>query len=484
MSLRARNYFDWHPVTGGFFLAIATAVLITGLAAFNSFAMPSISGWAICTPQNGVVLALLLMTRRKLWPWIVLGYVAALSQGEKAIPSGPHPTALEVFGNLAEVGIAAFTLPPFRNLKQWLQERRLLPAFLFYAMILGPLLMALTVARQAPGTVGSVADASLNFWARVRIVALAEALGIALATSVVLVLLNSETYKLFRIRALPQTLALFAISGSSAWLVFQAGSTPLLLLIPVAILVIIAFRLGLRAAVLATALSTVAVAIWVLQFHGPAAAPQTYFALAILVILPLSVTLASKHYTEVRLHDAQHELDKLKSLDRLTGVPNRKRFDLVLDREWQRATRDPKPVALLMVDVDDFDSYNQHYGPQAGDDCLRLVAARMSDQPHRAYDLISRYEGGKFTVLLPGASGEAVERIAEEFRAEIAAQEWPHELSPFERVTVSVGWAAMVPTDHSNPDALIAAADTALRLARENGKNRVEGVNANLTAPA
>jgi diguanylate cyclase (GGDEF)-like protein len=108
----------------------------------------------------------------------------------------------------------------------------------------------------------------------------------------------------------------------------------------------------------------------------------------------------------------------------------------------------------------------------------------MSDQPHRAYDLISRYEGGKFTVLLPGASGEAVERIAEEFRAEIAAQEWPHELSPFERVTVSVGWAAMVPTDHSSPDALIAAADTALRLARENGKNRVEGVNANLTAPA
>jgi diguanylate cyclase (GGDEF)-like protein len=463
---------------------MVTAVLLTVIAAFNTVAMPSVNGWAICTPQNGIVLAFLLMTRRKLWPWIVLGYAVALSQGEKAIPTGPHFTAFEILGNLAEVGIAAFTLPPFRNLKQWLQERRLLPAFLFYAMVLGPLLMALTVARQTPGTVGSVAASSLNFWARVRVVVLAEAIGIALATSLVLVLLNSETYKLFRLRALPQTLALFAISGSSTWLVFQAGSTPLLLLIPVSVLVIIAFRLGLRAAVLATALSTVAVAIWTLQFHGPAAAPQTYFALAVLVILPLSVTLAGKHYVEDRLADAHGELDKLKSLDRLTGVPNRKRFDLVLEREWQRATRDPKPVALLMVDVDDFDLFNQHYGPQAGDECLRLVAARMTTQPHRAYDLISRYDGGRFTVLLPGASGEAVERIAEEFRAEIAAQEWPHELSPFERITVSIGWAAMVPSEHSRPDALIAAADSALRLARENGKNRVEGVNANLTAPA
>ena len=248
--------------------------------------MPVANGWAICTPQNGVVLALLLMTRRKLWPWIILGYAVALSQGEKAIPYGPHLTSFEILGNLAEVGLAAFTLPPFRNLKQWLQERRLLPAFLGYAMIAGPILMALTVARLAPGAAGSVADRSLEFWGRVRTVALAEALGMALATSIVLVLLNSETYRLFRLRALPQTLALFAISGSSTWLVFQAGASPLLLLVPVAILVIIAFRLGLRAAVLATALGTVAAATWTLQFHGPAAVPQTYFALAILVILP------------------------------------------------------------------------------------------------------------------------------------------------------------------------------------------------------
>lgn len=480
LLLRCRNYFDWHPFVGGLSLALATAVLVNGVDVLAAFAMPSFNGWAICTPQNGVVLALLLMTRRKLWPWIFLGYALELSQGEREIPYGTHLTALEILGNLTEVGIAAFTLPPFRNLKQWLQERRLLPAFLAYAMVFGPLLMSLTVAQRVPGTIGSVAALDSSFWTRVRTVALAEALGIALATSLALVLLNSETYKLFRLRALPQTLALFALAGISTWLVFRSVPSPLLLLIPIAVLVVVAFRLGLRGAVLANSISAAVAVAWNLQSRGPAAYTQTFFALTVLVVLPLSVTLASKRYLEVRLADAHTELDRLKSLDRLTGVPNRKRFDLVLEREWQRAARDPKHVALLMVDVDDFNLFNQHYGPEAGDECLRRVAARMSEQPHRAYDLISRYEGGKFTVLLPGASGEAVERIAEEFRAGIAAQEWPHELSPFERVTVSVGWAAMVPAEHSRPDALIAAADSALRLARENGMNRVEGVNTNL----
>ena len=272
LSLRCRNYLNWHPVTGGFFLAIATAVLLTGVAAFNAFAMPSVNGWAICTPQNGIVLAFLLMTRRKLWPWIILGYSLALSLGARAIPDGAHLTTLEVFGNLSEVCLAAFSLPPFRNLKQWLQERRLLPAFLAYAMIVGPLLMALTVARQTPEIAGGVAATSLSFWMRVRTVALAEALGIALATSLVLVLLNRETYRLFRPRALPQTLAFFAVAGYSTRLVFQAGSSPLLLLVPVAILVITAFRLGLRAAVLATTLSNIAAVAWTLAFHGHAAA--------------------------------------------------------------------------------------------------------------------------------------------------------------------------------------------------------------------
>ena len=209
--------------------------------------------------------------------------------------------------------------------------------------------------------------------------------------------------------------------------------------------------------------------------------PQTYFALAVLVILPLSVTLASKHYVEDRLADANGELDKLKSLDRLTGVPNRKRFDLVLDREWQRATRDPKHVALLMVDVDDFDLFNQHYGPQAGDECLRLIAdSDGQTSPTAQYDLrFTVSKADKFSVLLPGASGDAVKRIGEEFRAEIAAQStgrmsgasiWPRD------GLCGLGRRCFLTPKAPSLTQLIAAAEAALRVGKKERQEQGRGL--------
>jgi diguanylate cyclase (GGDEF)-like protein len=455
---------------------VAVTALLAEAAALLSVAMPLVDGWAICTLQNGVVLALLLTTRRRNWAWILIGYAVGLSLGDKVSLSILHLSTLQVFGNLLEVCLAAFTLPPFRNLKQWLQEPRLLPAFLGYAMFAGPSLMALTMASHL-----SLAGAGSGFWPRVGTVALSEAIGLTLTTATLLVLLNRQTYALFNVRQLPQTIGLLALAGLAPWFAVHSGSSGLLVLAPMAVLLVITFQMGLRAAVLGVAITCAVAAV--LNHHANGGAPdlaattQILFATAIFGIMPLGVILKRKYLLEERLLDAHVELDKLKSLDRLTGVPNRKRFDLVLDREWQRATRDPKHVALLIVDVDHFDSYNQHYGPQAGDECLRLVAARMTEQRHRAYDLISRYEGGKFTVLLPGASGEAVERIAEEFRAEIAGQAWPHVQSPFERITVSVGWASLIPTEDTRPGALIAAAESALRIARANG-NHVAGVDA------
>jgi diguanylate cyclase (GGDEF)-like protein len=209
---------------------------------------------------------------------------------------------------------------------------------------------------------------------------------------------------------------------------------------------------------------------------------QSCIALAIFAVFPLSVALFNRSELERRLKDSQAELDKLKSLDRITGVANRKRFDLVLSREWQRATRDPKPISLLLIDTDFFDLYNEHYGPHAGDACLRLIASKLAGQPHRHYDLVSRFEGGRFSVLLPGASGDAVKRIAEDLRAEIAALDWPHERSQFGRVTVSVGWASMLPETGLATDRLFSAAEAALTVAKKKGKNRVEGFASNVVA--
>jgi len=484
-----QTYFDWHPIIGGFAVLAASSIAISGLYALLQAITPAPAGWAICTPLNGAVLAILLMSRRKLWPFLLLGYVLALGEGAGLFGAPRHPGVLEVLANAAEIALAALTLPPFRSLKQWLQEPRLLRAFTGYALILGPSIAAIAVAQKAPGSSGAVADIHAVFWERFRIVGFSESLGVALGTSVVLVLCNRQTYRLFRWRALPATLGLLGLLALATRLAFTETSYPAIFL-PYAILIVIAFLLGLRGAVLATAMACAI--LCALSAHASASAGslfagqdlsvQSYLALAILAAFPLGITLFRRAELEQRLKDTQAELDKLKSLDRLTGVANRKRFDLVLTREWQRATRDPKPISLLMIDTDFLSLYNEHHGTQAGDECLRLIANQLAGQPHRHYDLVSRFEGGRFSVLLPGASGEAVERIAEELRARVAALDWPHEHSQFGRVTVSVGWASMLPETGIPIDRLISAAEAALGIAKKKGKNRVEGFASNSAA--
>ncbi len=482
-----QTYFDWHPIIGGLALLAAAAFAVTALFAVQA-ALPAsgaaTGGRAVCTPLNGAVLAVLLMSRRKLWPFLLLGYILALSEGTALAGVARHPGTLEVAGNVVELILAALTLPPYRNFKQWLQEPRLPRAFAGYALLLGPAIVALTVAQKAAGSPGAVASLHAGYWERFRIVAFAEALGVALGASVVLVLCNRQTYRLFRWRALPATLGLFGLVALATWFAFTQTAYPAIFL-PYAVLIVIAFVLGLRGAVLGTAIACAM--ITALAAHSPVAgsqalSPQSCLALAILTALPLSVTLFNRAELELRLKDSQGELDKLRSLDRITGVANRKRFDLVLAREWQRATRDPKPIALLLIDTDFFDLYNEHYGHHAGDACLRLIASKLSGQPHRHYDLVSRFEGGRFSVLLPGASGESVKRIADDFRAEIAALDWPHERSQFGRVTVSVGWASMLPETDLKPELLISAAEAALGTAKKKGRNRVEGFASNVVS--
>ena len=417
------------------------------------------------------------MSRRKLWPFLLLGYVLALSKGTTLTNASRHPAVLEIFSNVAELLLAAFTLPPYRSLKQWLQEPRLLRAFTGYALVLGPAIMALTVAHTTGAGADALSRLHPGFWERARVLGLSEALGVALATPLVLVLCNPHTYRLVRWAALPKTLGLFGLLALATWFAFtQTGHYAIFF--PYAILIAIAFFLDLRGAVIGTALFAAIVSVHAahgLLLAGQVTSLQTGVVLAVLAILPLSLTLFHRTELETRVRDYQAELDKLKSLDRLTGVANRKRFDLVLTREWQRAIRNPKPVALLMIDTDFFDLYNQLYGTHAGDTCLRLIATKLAEQPHRQYDLVSRFQGGRFSVLLPGASGDAVKRIAEEFRAEIAALDWPHERSQFGRVTVSVGWASMLPEINLPSELLVSAAEAALSSAKKNGKNRVEG---------
>lgn len=169
---------------------------------------------------------------------------------------------------------------------------------------------------------------------------------------------------------------------------------------------------------------------------------------------------------------AQVTLEYFASRDGLTGVANRRSFDDKLDVEWRRALRDSLPIGLVMVDVDYFKRYNDTYGHQSGDECLRRVAQTMQEALFRPSDLVARYGGEEFTMILPATDHEGISVVAERIQEGIAKLAIEHSSSDQGRVTLSIGIASVVPQPGIASEALIAAADSALYRAKHAGRNR------------
>ncbi len=168
-----------------------------------------------------------------------------------------------------------------------------------------------------------------------------------------------------------------------------------------------------------------------------------------------------------------HELSLLSRKDALTGLANRRHFDEVIMREWVSNQREGAVMNLVFIDVDYFKRYNDHYGHQAGDECLRRVAAALSIQALRGADFVARYGGEEFVGMFPRTGREGLEIIAKRIIEAVDQLEIPHKLSDVSScVTVSVGVAAMVPSREMGPDALIKMADEALYRAKAAGRHR------------
>jgi len=178
--------------------------------------------------------------------------------------------------------------------------------------------------------------------------------------------------------------------------------------------------------------------------------------------------------TQLQLKAKTDLLEKLASLDGLTEIPNRRAFNMAVDRQLNQSKRTAIPLSLLIVDIDKFKQYNDHYGHPRGDDCLKRVATALRDHTHRPEDLVARLGGEEFAILLPNTDNTGATLRAEQYREIIEQLKIEHIGShPGPFVTVSIGVATLMAETHDHAATLIQAADNALYQAKKQGRNRV-----------
>ncbi len=190
-----------------------------------------------------------------------------------------------------------------------------------------------------------------------------------------------------------------------------------------------------------------------------------------------------RNYLQSRLlslekHDLEESnlmLQYFSAIDSLTQIANRRSLDRTMAIEWQRALRKSEPIGFIMTDIDHFKTFNDTYGHQAGDECLRVVASLIRDHARRPGDLAARYGGEEFALVLTNSNAEQAKVVAEQIRKTIMGTMIKYENSVSANITASFGVASMVPgRGQANPNALILEADQAMYRAKRLGRNRVE----------
>jgi diguanylate cyclase (GGDEF)-like protein len=184
----------------------------------------------------------------------------------------------------------------------------------------------------------------------------------------------------------------------------------------------------------------------------------------------------------VRLHlnlkRKQELLEQYAFIDALTEVPNRRRFDEVLDNEWNRATRSRLPLSLIFMDIDKFKNYNDTYGHGRGDDCLRKVAGAIKKSMRRAGDFVARYGGEEFAVVLPHVTHAEAMTLAERIQKNVGELAIRHDASDAAaHVSLSLGVATTIPEQETAATTVLEAADKMLYEAKNTGRNTIRGID-------
>lgn len=166
------------------------------------------------------------------------------------------------------------------------------------------------------------------------------------------------------------------------------------------------------------------------------------------------------------------QLENMANNDFLTGINNRRSFDRILDKEWHRCQREKQPLSFIICDIDYFKKYNDFYGHQQGDECIKKVAQTLKNQLKRASDSVARYGGEEFVIILPNTTQDGAISLIKSIQEAISEQNIPHEKSEVAKIiSLSFGLATIIPSPESSIDKLISLTDDALYEAKDNGRN-------------
>ena len=476
-----RGAFGGESWTAGSYRRLVISLVGLGVCSWLGIVLSHQSeGVATIWLSNGILFGLVITRPRQQW---LLYFAAGLTADTLAdvLYGDPLRVAAGVsLANSFEVAASCLVLTRWFGTPLNLSKRRPLIGFLLVSAVGAA---AITSALGASWTVLNYAG--LQWWQMWRTWYLGDMLGMALLAPLVFILQRPGMFAILEPKQLPRTLLVLLAPTITTILVFTHKEDPLTFFVTPALLLVV-FRLGFPGTVLTIFLvAPLSIALTV-RGHGPLmlipgehmmlhriVVQQIFLAVSIVTTFPVAALLEERAALRDSLAESEARFRRLANADDLTGLSNRRAFNVRLEREWSAAMEAGASVALLLLDVDRFKSYNDRYGHLAGDDCLRGIAALLREAVEAGRGMAARYGGEEFAVILPGEDAEGARLVAEEIRRKVQERALPHADGPAGVETVSLGVAACVPGPGEAVTELVRVADQALYEAKNLGRNRV-----------
>ncbi len=429
--------------------------------------------------SNGILFGLVITRPRREW---IAYFVAGLAADTLAdvIYGDTFKVAIGVsLANSIEVILSVVLLTRWFGAPLNLSKRRPLIGFLLVS-VLGA--AALTSALGASWTLLFYPGVPwIRMW---RTWYLGDMLGMSLLAPLIFTLHRPDFFAVLRRTALPRTLLVLLVPAVTTVLVFTHSQDPLIFFLYPPLLLVV-FRLGFPGTVLAVVLVAVLSIGLTVAGHGPLmlivgehmmlrriVVAQIFLAVSIFTMFPVAALLEERAGLQRSLGESEARYRRLANADDLTGLANRRAFNLRLENDWRMAAESGAALALLLLDADLFKSYNDRYGHLGGDDCLRRIAAAMESALAEEEAFAVRFGGEEFAVILSGESVARAAALAERLRMAVLQLAMVHPDCPGGLQTVSLGVATAMPAG-SEAVELLRRADEALYAAKRHGRNRV-----------